>query len=79
MGVDSPEVVTALASRLDDPVAEVRVNAAVSLGWYGPAALAHVPRLAGLYENMHGAQEQWRVGEALKAIDPSAAESAGAK
>jgi HEAT repeat protein len=79
MRVNSPEVVTALASRLDDPVAEVRVNAAVSLGWYGPAALAHVARLAGLYENMEGAQEQWRVGEALKAIDPSAAESAGAK
>ena len=79
LGLSSPEVVSALASRLDDSDAPVSVSAAISLGWSGSAASACVPKLAELYRRMEGSTEQWRIGEALKSIDSLATESAGVK
>jgi len=75
----TPEVLSALAARLDDSDAAVRVNAAVSLGWFGAAALPCVPKLADLHRSMEGTPNQWRIGEALKSIDPAATERAGAQ
>jgi HEAT repeat protein len=79
LGVASPEVIAALAARLDDESGAVCVSAAVSLGWLGAAASDCAPRLVELYRRLEGTPDQWRVGEALKSVDVQAAERAGVK
>jgi HEAT repeat protein len=79
LGLETPAIVTALISRLDDSDGSVRIAAARSLGWLGQSASRAVPRLIELYRSEEGMPGQWHIATALVAIDPSAAESAGAK
>jgi HEAT repeat protein len=73
------QVMAALIDCLDDPDVSVRASATQSLRWFGAAAAPAVPKLLELFKNEAGMPAQDSIAEALKAIDPPAAQSAGIK
>jgi HEAT repeat protein len=71
--------VPALVACLDDKSPPVRCSAAQSLGWIGPEASAATPKLLQRFQESKDPMSGRRFAEALKAIRPEAAESAGVK
>jgi HEAT repeat protein len=77
LGCASDRVVPALIACLDDPDLAVRLSAAQSLGWLGPAAAPALPTLIELLRKEEMAPAGSHLAQAIKTIDPSAAEGAG--
>lgn len=72
-------IVPALVASLDDLYPLVRDSAAQSLGWLGPDASSAAPKLLRKLHEQRDLIESRRIEEALKAVAPAAAESAGLK
>jgi HEAT repeat protein len=79
LALNSPTVLSALIGCLDDTDASVRASATQSLHWFGAAAAPAVPKLLELFKKAAGMPAQDQIVDALKAIDPAAAESVGVK
>jgi HEAT repeat protein len=79
LGCALDRVVPALIACLEDPDLAVRLSAAQSLGWLGPAAAPALPTLVKLWRKEEMAAAGFQLAQAIKTIDPSAAEGAGVK
>ena len=79
MGPKAKDAVGDLVKAVDDRLPVMRSQALWALGKVGPDAKAAVPRLLKLIEDEWATPRDLRetAGQALKAIDPTAAKKAG--
>jgi HEAT repeat protein len=79
LGCGLDRVLPALILCLEDSDPSVRLSAAQSLGWLGPPAAPALPTLLELLRKEEGSADGFQVAQAIKSIDPVAAEGAGVK
>jgi HEAT repeat protein len=79
LGCGLDRVLPALIACLHDSDLSVRLSATQSLGWLGPAAAPALPTLLELLRKEELSAAGFQVAQAIKTIDPVAAEGAGVK